>query len=198
MNTRFLTLLTTLAFLGFTVSAFAVKFGAPYPTFDVDFNGVLDGGYGSSWQSGKKQEGLTYWDSDPKDGDGYIGLAYFEAYFSSLPDGTTDCFDPFPTLINGVQFFRNRDDAAVLKISFEGRERFGTMPMDFMYLLTLEGDFAPGTGTWLPQDSTTVDVVSWELILKKKRENNLYSEVSCVGSGDFDAAASILVTRNTP
>jgi hypothetical protein len=54
MNARILTILTTLAFLGFSISAFAAKYGAPYPTFDVVFNGELSGG-GHLWQSGQKQ-----------------------------------------------------------------------------------------------------------------------------------------------
>jgi hypothetical protein len=194
MNTRFLTILTTLAFLGFSVSAFAGKYGTPYPTFDVEFSGELLG-YGTLWQSGQKQEGLTYWASDHPEGSvGFIDLTYFEDYFSVLPSNTL-CFQGNPpTPINGLQFFRDRDDAAVLKISFEGSDRSGTLR--FMYLLTLEGDFDENV-SWLPKNAEVHPVVlsNWDLKLKKKRENNLYSEDSCVGSGSFlDATIRVCET----
>ena len=67
MNVRYLILLTTLVFLGFSVSAFAGKYGPPYPTFDVAFVGELQG-HGYFWQSSKKQKSLTYWASDHLEG----------------------------------------------------------------------------------------------------------------------------------
>jgi hypothetical protein len=63
-----------------------------------------------------------------------------------------------------------------------------------MYLLTLEGDFEDEV-LWLPDITPhLVHVWEWDLKLKKKRENNLYSEDSCVGSGQF-IDASIEVSK---
>ena len=93
--------------------------------------------------------------------------------------------------MNGVQFFRDKNGDAILKISFPGHRRDGTG--DFMYLLTLEGDFDENV-SWLPKNAEVHPVVlsNWDLKLNKKRENNLYSEDSCVGSGSF-LDATILV-----
>ena len=186
MKIRYLTLLTTLLFLGFSISAFAGKYGPPYPTFDVNFGGELIG-YGTLWQSSKKQKSLTYWASDHPEGSvGVINGAYFNHEFAPLP---ANCFGG-DIAMNGVQFFREKNGDAILKISFPGHLRDGTG--DFMYLLTLEGSFAEPSD-WLPQVSTSVPFEGWKLKLVNTRENNLYSEVSCVGSGSFISNATIIV-----
>jgi len=192
MSTRFLTILTTLAFLGLSVSAFAGKYGPPYPTFDVAFDGALIGG-GLLWQSSQKQKSLTYWASDhPEDSEGIINGAYFDTYFSAncFPDSD---FPNGDVAMNGVQFFRDKNGDAILKISFPGHRRDGTG--DFMYLLTLEGSFHD-SNDWLPQVSTFVSFEGWKLKLMNKRENNLYSEESCVGSDSFGLGTIIVVVKN--
>ena len=203
MKIRYLTLLTTLAFLGFSISAFAGKYGPPYPTFDVAFDGELQGN-GTLWQSSKKQKSLTYWESDhPKFSEGVINGTYFNEQFPlslAIPPPPATCFDGDVDM-NGVQFFRDRDDgAAILKISFPGHPKNGTG--DFMYLLTLEGSFdepgnwLPTVSTSLPGVSTSVSLEGWKLKLMNKRENNLYSEESCVGSGSFGSDTMIVVVKN--
>jgi len=191
MNTRFLTVLITLTFLGFSISAFAGKYGPPYPWFDVEFVGELHG-YGFLWQSSQKQKSLTYWASDrPEDSEGVINGAYFNYKFKdqSIPAG---CFDG-DLAMNGVQFFRDKKNGdAILKISFPGHPKVGTG--NFMYLLTLEGSFDE-PNNWLPTDSTSVSFEGWKLKLMNHRENNLYSEESCVGSGTFDVLTGIVVTK---
>ncbi len=189
MKTRFLIVLTTLAFLGFSISAFAGKYGPPYPTFDVQFGGELLG-YGTLWQSSKKQKSLTYWASDhPEGSEGVINGAYFNYEFPPYP---ANCFDG-DIAMNGVQFFRDKNGDAILKISFPGHRKNGTG--GFMYLLTLEGSFDKPSD-WLPQSSTFVFFDGWKLKLKNKRENNLYSEESCVGSGSFLSGTKIVVDKN--
>jgi len=81
---------------------------------------------------------------------------------------------------------------AILKMSFMGFSQDGSM--DFMYHLTLNGYF-DFPSDWLPPISTTVTMTTWKLKLTSKRENNLYSTISCVGEGDF-VDASITVERN--
>lgn len=168
---------------------FSVKLsggGNVYPTFDVTFGGDLVGD-GTFWQSDQKQEGLTYWLSDQQGGTGDIGLTYFEDQFPIW----SDCFDETAP-INGVQFWRDKNGMAILKMSFMGRSQ--DRSMDFMYHLTLNGYF-DSPGDWLPQVSTTVTMTNWKLKLKSKRENNLYRNISCVGEGAF-ATANIRVDRN--
>jgi len=194
MNVRYLILLTTLVFLGFSVSAFAGKYGPPYPTFDVAFVGELQG-HGYFWQSSKKQKSLTYWASDHLEGsEGKINGAYFNGQFPLSTEFPALCFDGGNIAMNGVQFFRDSDDgAAILKISFPGHDMNGNM--DFMYLLTLEGSF-DDPEDWLPEELTSVSFDGWKLKLMNHRENRLYSEDSCVGSGLFVDGAIIGVEKN--
>jgi len=223
MNTRFLTVLTTLAFIGFSVSAFAAKplcpdescngnetptscpddcdggggggGGQEYPTYDVTFNlvGDLYGSGGTKWQSGQKQEGITYFLSDQQGGADDMDLSYFRGPY---PDGPftgprgVNCFDQF-TPINAVQFYRDKNGNPIFKGSFIGHSDNGAN--DFMYLFTLKGYFDVPSD-WLPQISTTVTINSWELKLKKKREDNLYSNITCTGGGPL--ADVITVSRN--
>jgi hypothetical protein len=217
MNTRFLTVLTTLAFLSFFVSAFAAKplcpdgacngnetpascpadcdvgVGQEYPAYDVTFGGDLNGSGGSKWQSDQKQESITYFLSDQQGGTGEMDLSYFR---NPSPAGPftgprgVNCFDQF-TPINAVQFYRDKNGWAIFKASFIGHSDDGTM--DFMYLFTLKGYF-DFPSDWLPQISTTVPISSWELKLKKKREDNLYSNITCTGSGPL--VDIITVSRN--
>jgi hypothetical protein len=198
MKIRFLTVLITLAFLGFSISAFAGKSDNPggggkvYPTFDVDFGGLI-GGSGTKWQSGQKQEGITYWLSDQKSGTGVIALIHFQDDEGPFGNFGKTCFPQNFTPINGVQFWRDKDGSAILKMSFLGKSANDSM--SFMYLLTLNGDF-DFPENWLPEtpNLTTVTIDSWKLKLKKKHENNLYSDISCVGEDTF--TASIVVSRN--
>jgi hypothetical protein len=210
MNTRFLTVLITLAFLGFTVSAIAGKplcpdgscngnetpascpadcdggggGGQEYPTYDVTFNPDDDlyGSGGTKWQSDQKQESITYFLSDQQGGTGVMDLSYFRepspAGPFTYPRGE-NCFDQ-STPINAVQFYGDKNGWAIFKGSFIGHSDDGVM--DFMYLFTLKGYFVD-LSDWLPQISTTVKITSWELKLAKKREDNLYSNITCTGDG---------------
>jgi hypothetical protein len=219
MNTRFLTVLTTLAFIGFSVSAFAAKpfcpdgscngnetptscpddcdegggGGQEYPSYNVTFGGDLYGSGGTKWQSGQKQEGITYFLSDQQGGTGDMDLSYFRV---SHPDGPftdtrgVNCFDQ-STPINAVQFYRDKNGMAIVKGSFIGYSDNGAM--EFMYLFTLKG-YLEVPSDWLPTTSTTVPITSWELKLKKKREDNLYSNITCTGGGPL--ADVITVSRN--
>ena len=223
-NTRFLTLLTTLAFLGFSVSTFAgkplcpdgscngnetptscpvdcdggVDAGQTYPTYDVTFNlgGNLYGSSGGTkWQSGQKQEGITYFLSDQQDGTGDMDLSYFQTQFPGGPFTSprgVNCFDQF-TRINAVQFYRDKNGDAILKGSFLGYSLDPAIDTSFMYLFTLTGSFF-NSSDWLPDASTTVTITSWKLKLKKKREDNLYSNITCTGGGTI--ATTIIVSRN--
>jgi hypothetical protein len=221
LNTQFFTLLTALAFLGFTVSAIAGKPSCPdgscngnetpascpvdcdgggsggqeYPTYDVTFNPDNDlyGSGGTKWQSGQKQEGITYFLSDQQGGTGVMDLSYFRAPSPAGPftyPRGENCFDQ-PTPINAVQFYGDKNGWAIFKGSFIGHSDDGVM--DFMYLFTLKGYF-DDPSDWLPQVFTTVTISSWELKLAKKREDNLYSNITCTGGGSL--VDVITVSRN--
>jgi len=194
MKTRYMMILTTLACLGFTVSAIAAKPGdTEHSTFDVAFHGDLDGSEGTKWQSSRRQDSITYFLSDTQGGTGDLDTSYFQLPFPAGPfTGTNgaNCFDQL-TPINAVQFYRDKNGMAIVKGSFLGYSEDGSM--SFIYLLTLQG-FFNDPNDWLPQDFTTVTIGSWKLKLKSKRENNLYSNISCTGEGSL--ATSIVVSRN--
>jgi hypothetical protein len=203
MNTRFLTLLTTLAFLGYSVTAFAVRpenpggGGQKYPTYDVTFNfdGDLYGSGGTKWQSDQKQEGITYFASDPQRGTGVMDLSYFRDPSPAGPFNSTqgsNCFIQ-STPINAVQFYRDKNGNAILKGSFIGYSLDPAIKRTFMYLFTLTGSFDPSSD-WLPDGSTTVTITNWKLKLAKKREDNLYSNITCTGGGTI--AATIIVSKH--
>ena len=145
------------------------------------------------WQSDSNQNSITYFASDPQGGTGDMDLSYFR---DPSPDGPftgsrgVNCFDQF-TPINAVQFYRDKNGAAILKGSFIGHSDDGAK--DFMYLFTLTGYF-DYQDDWLPQISTPVHITSWELKLKKKREDNLYSNITCTGGGSLTDV--ITVSRN--
>jgi hypothetical protein len=219
MNTRLLAWLTGLAFIGFSASAIAAKPTCPdgscngnedqnscpadcdgggggsqeYPKYNVTFTGALVGSGGTKWQSGQNQEGITYFLSDQQGGTGDMDLSYFQNPFPEGPftgQRGMNCFDQ-STPINAVQFYRDKIGMAVFKGSFIGRS--DDRETDFMYLFTLKGIFDEPSN-WLPQGSTTVIMSSWELKLKQKREDNLYSNITCTGGGSFET--SIVVSRN--
>ena len=167
--------------------------GQKYPTYDVTFLGDLDGSGGTKWQSGQKQEGITYFLSDQQGGTGDMDLSYFRDPFPGGPftgQRGVNCFDQ-STPINAVQFYRDKNGNPIFKGSFIGHSDDGAM--DFMYLFTLKGYFDVPSD-WLPQISTTVAISSWEMKLKKKREDNLYSNITCTGSGSLTDV--ITVSRN--
>jgi hypothetical protein len=200
MKTRYMTILTTLVFLGLTVSAYAAKPDNPgnvLPTFDVTFNGDLEGSFGLKWQSDSKQSSITYFASDAQGGLGVMDLSYFRLGFedTGLFDATQgmDCFNEV-TSINAVQFFPDKNGGATLKGSFSGFSKDRTtIARPFIYLFTLTGDF-DNSSDWLPQDSTTVTITSWKLKLASKQEDKRYSDITCTGTGSI--AATIGVFRN--
>jgi hypothetical protein len=174
--------------------------GHVLPTFDVTFDGNLDGSYGLMWQSNSKQSSITYFASDPQGGLGVMNLRYFQLGFGDTgPFNATqgmNCFDEM-TSLNAVQFFPDKNGDAILKGSFIGFSIDPTITMrTFMYLFTLTGKF-DDSSNWLPQDPldpTTVTITSWKLKLGSKQENNRYSDITCTGAGTI--AATIGVFRN--
>jgi hypothetical protein len=200
MKTRYMTILTTLVFLGLTVSVYAAKPDNPgnvLPTFDVTFDGNLDDSFGLMWQSDSKQSSITYFASDPQGGLGVMDLSYFRLGFGGTgPFNATqgmNCFDQV-TSINAVQFFPGKNGGATLKGSFSGFSKDRTtIARPFIYLFTLTGDF-DNSSDWLPQDSTTVTITSWKLKLASKQEDKRYSDITCTGTGSI--AATIGVFRN--
>lgn len=175
--------------------------GNQNPTYDVTFDGNLEDSYGLMWQSDSQQNSITYFASDPQFGSGVMDLSYFRLGFGDDGpfNGTqgNNCFDQ-KTLINAVQFFPDKNGDAILKGSFIGYSHSldpAITTRTFMYLFTFTGQF-DDSSNWLPQpqDPTTVTITGWKLKLKSKREDNLYSDITCTGAGTI--AATIGVFRN--
>jgi len=168
--------------------------GNQHPTFDVTFHGDLEGSGGRKWQSDTQQDSITYFLVDQQGGTGDLDMSYFRLPFLEGGPFTgtrgVNCFDQL-TPIDAIQFFRDKNGMAVLKGAFLGRSDDGQMT--FMYHMTLKGIFDYPTD-WLPQGSTSVTISSWKLKLKSKRENNLYSNITCTGNGSL--ATSIVVSKN--
>jgi hypothetical protein len=150
MNTRFLTLLTTLAFLGFSISAIAGKSDKckPWPScniassdgeelynVEITINGVDgSGGGGTYWQYDGKGVDYTRFQLD---GDGKLNLDYFRSYL----DGGTNCFGNESGTVSlyagGLRTFKH--GTARGGFWFDGKATDGAT--DVRYLLWVTGQF---------------------------------------------------------
>lgn len=167
------------------------------PTFDVTFSDDLSGSSGTNWQSSSDGHGLDYWRSEPLGGTGEINLDYFR--IPSAQGGPfvgtrgENCFGTdSSTPMEGVQLWEeSRSGDPILNLTFFGTTEDGAIT--FKYHLQLKGVF-DDPGDWLPLDWTTVTMTSWKLRIAAKNLRKKYSNISCVGEGDFDT--TIWVGRN--
>jgi len=181
------------------------------PTFDVTYT-LLDSPVkfsGLNWRQKTSSSGISYWRSDPKNGEGWINLDYFRLP-GTFPDDPEEwgenCFGPvvspvppedgsYWTHIEGVQLWEdNNSDNAILNMNFIGTTAEDNVRLH--YALHLEGffdtdeEFPP----LYPRDLTRVTMTTWKLQLTAKKLRKKYSDKSCVGEGDFET--DIWVERN--
>lgn len=164
------------------------------PTFNVDFLGPDMLGIGTNWRQ-KTSSGsmINYFLSDPKGGSGDINLDYFRIPFANggpfLAGWGVNCFGvDILTPIDSTQFWQNQNGMAILIAMF-----FGTtadQQLTVKYHLKLTGHFNE-PDNWLPLVSTTVTMTTWRLKLTSKRLEKNYSDISCVGEGDFETIIEV-------
>ena len=141
--------------------------------------------------------GVDYWRSEPLGGSGEINLDYFRV--SSAEGGPffgergENCFGTdVSTPIEGVQLWEeSRSGDPILNLTFFGTTENGAIT--FKYHLQLKGEF-DDPSDWLPLDWTTVTMTSWKLRIAAKNLRKKYSNISCVGEGNFETV--IWVERN--
>ncbi len=159
MNTRFLTLLTALVFLGFTVSAFAVKpdcedtssthpkcnpdsGGDTYPLYEVTIDGEVTG-------RGSISGSLPWlWTYDGRwmgsGGSGQLNLDFFRTGFPAGPFNGADGANCFPTNVDIFSggFRKHKHSTADGMFWFDGFAADGETAV--FYLLRVTGHFFEG------------------------------------------------------
>ena len=209
MKIRYLTLLTALAFIGFSVPASAHDCarhsdpnhkhrsgggGAVDPTFDVSFDGDMAGS-GTDWiQPNASAKNIRYFFHDhPHIGTGEIGLSYFQDESGPFPAGRgKNCFstDLSTQVVMGM-ITQTKSGAAAVGILFVGKTEDEQITLD--YDITLEGTFAD-RDDWTPVLDNTVFLTSWRLRVAQKNERKKFSNKSCVGEGTFVTSIDVVRT----
>ena len=180
------------------------------PTFDVTYtpDDVTDPPRspvkfsGLNWRQKTSSTGISYWRSDPKNGEGWINLDYFRDADGPFADRGVKCFAIgigdvefdyyWWTHIEGVQLWEdNNSGIAILNMNFIGTT--AEEDVTLQYHLHLEGFFDPEK-EFPPLYLTTVTMTTWKLQLTAKKLRKKYSDKSCVGEGDFET--DIWVERN--
>lgn len=177
------------------------------PTFDVTYT-LPDSPVkfsGLNWHQKTSSSGISYWRSDPKNGEGWINLDYFRDTGSPFGDWGVKCFgstgdiyfdDFWWTHIEGVQLWEdNNSGIAILNMNFIGTTA-NDENVTLQYHLHLEGFFDPDEEfpPLYPLNLTRVVMTTWRLQLTAKKLRKRYSEKSCVGEGVFET--DIWVERN--
>jgi hypothetical protein len=201
MNTRFLTLLTTLALLGFTVSAFAGKADkcTPWPScniassdgedlynVEITINGVVNSGGGKYWQYDGKEVDYTWFQPD---GFGELNLDYFRSHL----DGGTNCFGNKPGTVplyaGGLRTFKH--GTARGGFWFDGKATDGVT--EVRYLLWVTGQF-DDPKTWPEEIGIQVNrahLRNWSIEAEGGPET---AEDSCQGGGTRTGGAVDFMT----
>jgi hypothetical protein len=205
MKVRFLTLLTTLAFFGFTVCAFAGPPDKcfPWPSckpysgdgedlYTVTISGEVPGG-GPLWQyDGRSIDFPAF--HRPIGADAELNLDFFENLFNSQdsldPARGTRCFSGWGDPLNSAGVLKRRKSDAHGKFWFRGSTHHISVAdrKQVLYLLIVDGDFADGPEGW-PENGGSLggnymDMTDWEL--KVENEGTDIAGMSCEGSGSFN------------
>ena len=196
MKARFLTLLTTLIFFGFSISVLAGKPDkcSPWPEcnggdgqptlYVVGHIGGDMGVYGTDWESGNT--GWIEWGQFWPAGTGVVDLSYFADAASSPFSGVrgANCFGNglgVPMVQGG--FSQQTNGSALGRLWFDGRTDDDKKSV--RYMLTLEGQFADSDNSFpSASGSNILTMKTWEMEIEGggKRIRN----ISCTGTGDFE------------
>jgi len=194
MKIRYLTLLTTLVFLGFTVSAFAK--GKPvYFTYDVELIGDVYGESDTPWGDDGK---LVY---SLRNQPGLMNLNHFRKFFNIERGGITgeNCFGdlvaavppaliPAPTTPLRGFLREHKKGVANGMFWFSGFTVDAVGSPDrksVLYLLQVTGEFVKGSAAGWPENgnlnSNFMVMTNWEL--KVENEGKSVANRSCEDSG---------------
>lgn len=211
MNTRLLTILSLLALLGFSISAYAVKPVCPGDPrckpdegggdeyYDVTITGKVGGG-GDRWQydgRGIELKGVNR----HEDADGQLNLTYFNSEDLGLGGTASQCFgDNFAAVeLYSAGISKRRRSDAHGKFWFLGTTYPvpGKDTLTVLYLLVVDGDFNFGPEGW-PENEALMQMSDWEL--KVENQGAEIADRSCEGSGtvpDF-MIVSVVPTATIP
>jgi hypothetical protein len=191
MKTRYLTILTTLAFLGFTVHALAAPPGSctPWPScniasgdgeelYDVEITGLVPGG-GTLWQYDGKGVDFTWFQPE---GDAALDLTFFRTDLDGpfTGSGGENCFEPGDVPLHAAGFGKFKK-SALGRFWFEGYTvDGGATPV--LYLLTVTGWFDDDK-TWPAEESRVnrMHLTQWEI--KVENQGSVIGNMSCEYSG---------------
>jgi len=184
MNMRYLTLLTTLTLLGFSISAFAAKPDCPDPddhrcnADPVVLYTVTSAGIslvsGTDWRETNKGQ------IDSKDGTSVLDLSYFRDQFGPSGDA---CFPTSITLFEGG--FKKKGKSALGAFWFLGRTKDSEQ---VLYQLTLDGVF-DNRDDWPPEVSNTMTWTDWEV----KVQGGQTASPSCEDEGKLVIGSTITI-----
>jgi hypothetical protein len=192
MNTRFLTVLITLTFLGFSVTAIGGK--PDFPDYNVIIDGAVSAKSVNSWGYNGKQ---VY---SQRNSPEVMNLDFFREFFG--PKGLS-CFggtDPTvpenePNLKTNFNGFlrKHKKDAANGMFWFRGHT---SDPADgkVLYLLEVTGKF-DDPATW-PKNDNLMSMPNWTL--KVENEGKDVAWRSCEDSGTWDAEDVMIVSVSLP
>ena len=188
MKIRYLPLLTTLVFLGFTVSAFAKGKPTNFPDYDVLIAGAVSGESVASWGYNGKQ---VY---SQRGRNEEMNLNYFRAFFDSGKGER--CFGDIDAMTNFGGFLRkHKKGAANGMFWFVGST--GDTPIEpVLYLLVVTGEFVFGPAGW-PENGNVEDgnlMVMPNWTLKVENEGTDVASRSCEGSGEWTAEKMMIVS----
>jgi len=178
MKIRYLTLLTALIFLGFTVSAYAIKPGNNYPKYNYEIDGGTSGflqGVGSGWIWNGTQVGSTYADGRT--------FPLEMSYITDDDEVGTECF--LSTVYMGGFFKKQKKSTAVGMFWFPGKTRASAGDQkNVLYLLMIEGHFGiVYDPTGFPGNGKIMYMTHWTLSVENQGKR--VKSRSCEGSGIF-------------
>jgi len=199
MNTRFLTPLTTLVFLGFTVCAFAgpPEKCDPWPSckpysgdgsdlYDVTITGLVESKEPNKvnllWQyNGKSIDYKTFHRSE--DSSASLDLTFFVKHFNDLHAGSagTLCFAGWGDPLHSAGVLKRRKSDAHGKFWFEGYTHHSPGErIKVLYLLIVDGYFTDGLPEDWPENSAVMHLDDWEL--KVENAGAEIADMSCEDS----------------
>ena len=211
MSTRFLTILSSLAFLGLLGFSVSVLAGPPnkcdtWPNcdggdgggaelYDVTITGLVRGG-GDRWKyNGRSIDYPTF--NQPAGITASLDLAFFETYFG-FGEGQrgTLCFGDSGGSLHTAGLVKHRGSDAHGKFWFFGKtdHEFPEEPIQVLYLLIVDGYFQYGPKGWPEngfEEGNEMHMVNWEL--KVENEGSTIANRSCEGSGSDDGFMTVFV-----
>ena len=217
MINRFLTILTALAFLGFSISAVAAKPVRcdPWPECkggdgggggESTFYGVTDMGgdmggdmgvYGTDWET--SNNGWIDWFQYSPAGTGFVDLGFFLEPKNGDKGGPftgtrgANCFGANGGIESLVQggFSQQNNGSALGWLWIDART--DDAKKSVRYMLVLEGLFA-NPRDWFPSGSNTLTMKTWDIKIEGggKRVKN----ISCEGNGVFVDPVVVKIVKN--